>query len=195
MKPSHAYTLVAVTLSAGIGLTTGAYLLARPSYDTLNRVVDGDTLEVNGQRVRLWGIDAPELAQTCPGAYGEPAPAVRDINGHDVAYWRCGKAAKEYLESFFKLQTRLQCKPVEDWVRKTTKDPYGRTVARCDVVSSHGQRHDIGLSMVAAGYAIDAPRYSQGHYAQAMQHARDGRLGIWAGGFTSPQQWRVERKQ
>ena len=57
-------------------------------------VYEGDTLEIEGQRARLYGIDAFELGQTCLDGRGRP--------------WRCGIAAKAALAERIEGQT-LQC--------------------------------------------------------------------------------------
>lgn len=70
-------------------------------------VVDGDTLTVRGERIRLHGIDAPELRQVCKDS------------------WRAGEASKAALQRLVSVGG-LECQPV-------TKDRYGRTVATCSV--------------------------------------------------------------
>lgn len=69
------------------------------------RVVDGDTLNLNGERIRLWGIDTPELKQNCGG-------------------FACGQAAKQYLESI--ISGEITCETLDI-------DRYGRSVAQCFV--------------------------------------------------------------
>jgi endonuclease YncB( thermonuclease family) len=73
-------------------------------------VIDGDTIEIGGQRIRLHGIDAPESAQLC------------DLNGH--AY-RCGQQAALALADKFGEKT-VRC-------AEKDVDRYGRTVAVCFV--------------------------------------------------------------
>lgn len=72
-------------------------------------VVDGDTLEVHGTRIRLWGVDAPESSQLCRGA--------------DSNLYRCGAKAANDLDSFI-ARRPVNCTPVAE-------DQYGRTVATC----------------------------------------------------------------
>ena len=55
-------------------------------------VVDGDTLEIHGTRIRLWGVDAPESSQLCRGA--------------DSNLYRCGAKAANDLDSFIALRLR-----------------------------------------------------------------------------------------
>lgn len=134
-------------------------------------VVDGDTIEIRGQRIRLWGIDAPESRQTCERA-GET--------------YRCGQVAA--LELAEMIDDRpLSCHPVG------RPDRYGRTVARCSQVvsNSHGTTVvDINAWMVRRGYAVEFPRYSDGRYAESQAEAREEREGMWAGEFQMPWEWR-----
>lgn len=98
----------------------------------VQRVVDGDTLILSGTRVRLAGIDAPELAQTCGTATG--------------ASWACGQAARQQLIALTK--SDLGC-------RGRGYDRYGRLVAHCEVLT--GQ--DIAAQMVEAGLALSLEGY------------------------------------
>jgi len=125
-------------------------------------VSDGDTLVIAGERIRLWGMDAPELGQKC-----------QKLN---VAY-DCGITAREVLISLIGDQF-VVCGQVDI-------DRYGRTVARCSV---NGE--DLGEQMVEAGWALDFARYSDGFYAVAERQAREGRRGLWAGQFDPPWEWR-----
>jgi endonuclease YncB( thermonuclease family) len=69
-------------------------------------IIDGDTLEIHGTRVRLWGIDAPESSQFCRG---------------DSDVYRCGAKAANDLDTFI-WGRPVSCIPV-------SLDQYGRTVA------------------------------------------------------------------
>jgi endonuclease YncB( thermonuclease family) len=128
----------------------------------LPRVVDGDTIDVGGQRVRLWGIDAPESRQQC------------DRDGQAYA---CGRAATEYLRTLIG-DARVDCEP-------RTHDRYRRVVARCFV---HGE--DVSAAMVRAGWAMAFVRYSR-DYVGDEQQARAAHSGMWAGSFQPPWDWRA----
>jgi endonuclease YncB( thermonuclease family) len=93
--------------------------------------VDGDTVRLNGDRIRLIGMDAPELEQTCTDATGRE--------------WACGEAARQALGS--RLAGPLRCEP-------DGRDRYGRILAYCSVAGD-----DLGAAMVRAGLAVSYPEY------------------------------------
>ncbi|WP_375554031.1 thermonuclease family protein [Roseovarius mucosus] len=102
----------------------------------LVRVIDGDTLDVGEVRVRLHGIDAPELGQICTNP--------------DGGTWDCGTWVAEEVRA--RIENReARCQAVE-------KDRYDRTVARCTVV---GQ--DVGRMLVADGLALAYRKYSMAY--------------------------------
>ena len=135
---------------------TGDVISGRP------RVVDGDSLEVAGHRVRLFGIDAPETTQDC-----------RDQRGRSYA---CGRDAREALSSAIGGQP-VSCTPVGE--------SYGRDVSMC----SAGGR-DLSEAMVRSGHALELRQHSRGRYSDAEREARSARRGLWAGDFERPSQWR-----
>ena len=125
-------------------------------------ITDGDTLKIRQERIRLWGIDAPELAQTC---------ALKNIP------YPCGQDAKKHLIAFVNGR-EVTC-------REIGRDRYGRSVSRC---FAGGQ--DIAAEMVRAGWATDYTRYSGGFYRREEYSAHAAQRGIWAGMFEAAEQWR-----
>lgn len=125
-------------------------------------VIDGDTLEVRGQRIRLHAVDAPESRQTCR-------------RGAEV--WRCGQAAA------LALSDRIGRRPVR--CEQTDIDRYRRIVARCSVGGE-----DLGAWLVGQGLAIAYRRYGR-DYVEAETDAREARRGMWAGDFEMPWDWRA----
>ena len=124
-------------------------------------IIDGDTLEIHGTRIRLWGIDAPESSQLC--------------RGEDSIQYRCGARAANELAAMVDGHPVI-CQPV-------SLDRYGRTVASCSVDGT-----DLAEWLVRHGLALDWPRYSHGRYATAEDEARRNERGIWAGSYVEP--WR-----
>lgn len=90
------------------------------------RVADGDSLEIGGERVRLDGIDAPELHQSC----GVPGKI-----------WPCGEKARAALAAIV-ASAKVSCRPVDE-------DRYGRAVSVCEA----GGR-DVGSLLVEEGWAV-----------------------------------------
>jgi endonuclease YncB( thermonuclease family) len=127
-------------------------------------VIDGDTLEIHGTRIRLWGIDAPESSQLC--------------RGEDSLQYRCGAKAANDLDAFI-AKRPVNCLPI-------SLDRYGRTVATCSVGGA-----DLGDWLVRDGLALDWPRYSKGKYNSAEREAEHAERGIWAGSYVEPWLYRA----
>lgn len=143
-----------------------AALVAAPAYaDPIvghPRVVDGDSLVIGNDRVRLHGIDAPELGQHCEGRRRVPIP--------------CGEMARNALVGLVGDQTVI--------CAAKTVDRYRRTVAVCfagDV--------DVGREMVRLGWATAFTRYSD-DYLDDEAEARAARRGFWGGSWERPADWR-----
>ena len=148
-------TLAACTRVSGDDGSSGL-IEGRPS------VVDGDGLEIDGVKIRIYGIDAPEVGQYCRRA--------------DGARWRCGQYATVELDRL------LRGKEVVCAVK--TRDSYGRSVAVCKM----GEL-DIARHQVTEGWAVAYRRYSK-DYIAAEEAAKKARRGIWRGNFELPWLWR-----
>src|SRR3954466_6128343 len=98
-------------------------------------VIDGDTLEIHGTRIRLWGIDALETSQLCRGE-------------NSLQYW-CGAKSANNLDAFI-AQRPVSC-------QSRDLDRYGRTVATCLVGEV-----DLGDWLVGNGFALDWAQYLKG---------------------------------
>jgi len=127
-------------------------------------VIDGDTIEIHGERIRLFGIDAPESGQTC-----------KDADGDD---YRCGQYAALALADFILWET-VTCEP-----RDT--DRYGSIVAVC---WTYMPLADLSAWLVSEGHAMAFRRYSL-DYVEDEQHAKEENKGIWRGSLIAPWDWR-----
>jgi len=127
--------------------------------------LDGDTLKAaNGVEYRIFGIDAPELHQTCNEADGKS--------------WLCGRAAKAKLTTLIN-RGNVNCEA-------RAKDRFGRIVAVCGAEGVP----DLGEALVRDGYAIDLGGAAGNPYRQAQAEAEAARRGIWRGTFERPSDWR-----
>ena len=125
------------------------------------RALDGDSLVVGTQEVRLFGIDAPEFDQTCQKG---------------GVSWSCGQIAKDKLATLVAGQ-RVEC-------RGHGKDQYGRIVAVCSIGYD-----EINRIMVEQGWAVAYRQFSDAYVPAEMQ-AKAHRLGIWDSTFVMPNDYR-----
>lgn len=125
-------------------------------------VIDGDTFKLADMSIRLAGIDAPELDQTCE---------------RDGQTWACGEASRDALTHMLGYG-ELTCK-ARDF------DQYGRVVASC----TSGDL-DLGGFLVSQGLAIPWDKQNDMTYLKESIAARNGERGMWAGEFTRPWDWR-----
>ena len=127
-------------------------------------VIDGDSLELGGRRIRLYGIDAPELDQTC-------ARPDREIP--------CGENARTALLDLLD-GVDIVCLPVAEIVQ-------GEAVAVCFADGA-----DLGRDMVQSGWALVDRRRSTA-YVAVEDAARAAARGLWRGEFVPPWEWRGAR--
>lgn len=151
-------------------LTTVALflLLSGPAFADVTgkpRVIDGDTIVIGSDRIRLYGIDAPEASQTCTA---------------DGKEWACGQ------EAMFALAFEM----AEHWVtcKGDTRDQYGLLVAECYVGP-----YDLNARIVRNGWALALRRQSM-DYVDEENEARMARRGLWRGEFVPPWEWRSSSK-
>ena len=141
-------------------------LFCNTSFADSLRVVDGDTIVLNGEKIRFLGIDTPELKQTC-------------MNGDEKVF--CGKSAKMLLIK--KIGNQIpEC-------ISEGKDVYKRTLAECFI---NGE--SLSVFLVRSGYAFDFVRYSKKKYSEDQEYAKTNKLGLWSMKFEYPWDWRKKNK-
>ena len=128
-------------------------------------IVDGDTITISGNKIRLSGIDTPEQNQTCRKA---------------GITWRCGYEATETLRNWTYTK-EVRC--VGD-----TKDLYGRLIANCFV-----DGYNVNARLVYEGLALAYRKYSK-QYVPEEDKARAAKRGMWAGEFVAPWDWRKGKR-
>lgn len=151
--------------AAALRLCAALLLLASAAHALEVEVTDGDTFILNGQTIRLWGLDAPDLTQEC--RRGGRA-------------WYPGPNSAEALKDVLSKMTELSCETRD-------VDRQGRSVATC-----YGNGQDVGNVLVRAGHAFDFFEYSKGFYLPAEMKAKSEQLGVWAGECEDP--WRYRRQ-
>jgi len=124
-------------------------------------VIDGDGLYINGERLRLVGIEAPEKEQFCFPPEGRVA---------------CGQLAKQHLENLID-RRRIDCE-------LRGRDKWERWLAVC-----HVEGESLNAAQVSAGWAL-AYRYYSRDYVTQEDAARFSQNGIWRWNFIEPWKWR-----
>ena len=125
------------------------------------RVLDGDSIVLNGEHVRLKGIDAPEYNQIC-------------YNGKEEV--KCGQNSKKFLQKLIKGQIKCE---------KEGLDKYNRWLATC-----YCNNKDLAEQMVLAGQALSYAQYGDDYGVQQKQ-AMKNKKGIWKTKFMNPSLYRV----
>ena len=125
------------------------------------KIVDGDTIHLNGEKIRFTGIDTPELKQTCL---------------KDGVKNACGVTAKQIL--FDKIaNNNVEC-------ISEGKDQYKRTLAECFV-----NNESLSSYLVRSGYAFAYRRYSK-KFVPDEDYARINKIGMWSMEFDYPWDYR-----
>ncbi len=131
------------------------------------KVIDGRTVEINGQQVVMQEMDAPDLDQIC-------------FTKKEHYKFRCGVVAAEKLAKLI-AHNPLSCEG-------TKTDDKGRLMATC-WVGDPPQRIDINQQAVLSGWAVYDPAQSD-RYKRVQGVARTLRLGLWRAKFVMPWEWR-----
>ena len=125
------------------------------------KVVDGDTIHLNGEKIRFTGIDTPELKQTCI------KQGIKDY---------CGATAKKILID------KIGSKTVE--CIRQGKDRYKRTLAECFV-----NNESLSSYLVRSGYSFAYRKYSK-KFIEDENYAKVNKLGMWSMEFDYPWDFR-----
>jgi endonuclease YncB( thermonuclease family) len=160
--PGRIAWLIVASLCA-FGLAASGPAIAENDLIGVASVIDGDTIEIHGRRIRLFGIDAPESAQLCVRPTGDQ--------------WRCGQQASLALADHIGHHV-IRCEPRD-------VDRYGRVVAVC-----FDQGEALNRWMVKNGWAVAYRKYAADYLAEE-DAARRSRLNIWSGDFDLPWDWRA----
>ena len=125
------------------------------------KIIDGDTIYLNNEKIRFTGIDTPELKQTCN-------------RNNEIIY--CGIQARQLLINKIG-KNKVNC-------IKEGKDQYKRTLAECFV-------NDLSLSrfLVRQGYAFAYRKYSK-KFIEDENFAKNNNMGMWSMKFEYPWDWR-----
>tara|TARA_B100000575_G_C23082240_1_gene623562 strand:+ start:768 stop:1268 length:501 start_codon:yes stop_codon:yes gene_type:complete len=137
------------------------------------KVIDGDTIHIEKFKIRLQGIDAPEIKQMCKKKFLE----ISSVIGISFKKnYNCGLISKKKLKNKinnFKIKCLL-----------LSRDKYQRYLATC-----FKGKMNLNKWMVRNGYALAYKRYSK-QYLKDEQFAMENKLGIWKGTFLRPEKWR-----
>ena len=144
-----------------LGILVLGLLFCSTSFADSLRVVDGDTIVLNGEKIRFSGIDTPELKQTCL---------------QDDQEIGCGMSAKKLLEEKIGNAT-IEC-------ISEGKDTYKRTLAECFL---NGE--SLSKFLVRSGYAFAYRKYST-KFIKDEEFAKANKLGMWAMTFQYPWDFR-----
>ena len=137
------------------------------------KIVDGDTIHINEYKIRLEGIDAPEMRQQCK----KEKLKISSIIGFTFyKNYSCGEVSKENLEVKIN-RSKIKC-------ISSSKDRYKRHLAKC-----YKDKINLNRWMVRNGYAVAYRRYSK-EYVSDEDFARENKLGLWQGKFFRPEKWR-----
>jgi endonuclease YncB( thermonuclease family) len=142
----------------------------QPVITGTGQVVNGYTLTIADQRVRLAGIDAPDLRQYC-------------YDGQGKAY-QCGRRAADALAKLVG-QSKLICSVAD---------------ARAALGICRSSKGDVGLGLIRLGYAVTVQNRALSvnqmrDYAEAERAAKAEKVGLWSGRFKLPARWRLADKR
>ncbi len=134
------------------------------------KIVDGDTIHLKSYKIRLEGIDAPEMKQKCKLQYLKVS-----FISFSKDYFCGAKSKKKLIDKINK--SSVACKII-------SKDKYKRYLATC-----YKKKTNLNKWMVRNGHAVAYLRYSK-RYIMDEEYAKKKGLGLWRGAFLRPEKWR-----
>ncbi len=137
------------------------------------KIIDGDTVHISKYKIRLEGIDAPEMKQQCKKVFFKISSIIGFTFYKD---YYCGVASKKKLVEKID-RSKIKC-------IYSSKDKYKRFLATC-----FKDQINLNKWMVRNGHAIAYKRYSK-RYLKDEDFARKNKLGLWQGRFMYPEKWR-----
>ena len=132
-----------------------------PATTGISRVVSGDTLTLNNRVIKLFGVAAPDISQTCADASGRG--------------YKCGQQAIAWLSSWL-ADNEIKCHVLG-------QDDRGVLTAVCMLGP-----YDIGAALINAGWAVADTRQTQ-VYVPYQNQALTNKRGLWQGEFYMPWDW------
>lgn len=166
MKQKRSKRLAILKIATAVLLCFIAAPAVADTFSGSASVIDGDTIELQGQQIQLLGIDAPESDQTCWDAAGQS--------------WQCGQKAARALSDKIGAAT-VSCEG-------TRRDRDKHLVAVC-----RAGGENLNAWLVAEGWALAYRSYSTA-YVGAEEAARQVGKGLWVGAFEPPWVWRNKNK-
>ena len=153
------YAIIWITFIKGvfIGLLIYHFFISTESHAQTLRIIDGDTIVINGEKIRFSGIDTPELKQTC-------------VQDEQNVY--CGIYAKKLLAK--KIGNKIP-KCISEG-----KDKYDRTLAECFI-----NEESLSRFLVRSGYAFAYRKYSK-KFIKDEEFAKKNKIGMWSMKFEYP---------
>ncbi len=145
-------------------ITLSTVLSSKTIFGNAN-VIDGDTIHINKNKIRLHAIDAPEINQTC---------------NKNSRVWNCGVESTKFLKELIG-NNKIEC-------ITQGKDRYNRLIGIC-----YKDNLDLNSEMVLNGWAI-AYRYYSKDYVEEEEKAKKEKRGIWIGDFVEPYLFRKKNK-
>jgi len=137
------------------------------------KIIDGDTIVLNGEKIRFSGIDTPE-------SYYLGKKQVCYKGDVEVL---CGDLSKKALIEKIG-NNQVSC------IKEKDLDIFKRILAECFINNESLSRY-----LVRSGYAFDYASFSNKKFADDEQFAKSNNLGLWKMKFDYPWVWRKKVRE